>query len=388
MAARLSIRTALDSSLINRRISFNFSRISLRLDLSESLFSSFEVDVGTKILLNSLRKNEAIDYSRVLDLGCGYGPIGLFLKAQDPSRDVLMVDRDALAVAFASHNAQVNDLSVAAYPSLDYDRVQGAFSLIASNFPAKAAVKGLQAFVHGASAHLTPGGVLALIVVRRLTSASESVLDNRAIKIKHKEFKRGYSVFHIAFTAPLAQPESGYERKRMTLPFSRKYTVRTAFGLPEFDSLSFGTLALRSLLEDLRGTPYGSVLVLEPGQGHGAIAVMDVLQPAELALASRDLLSLRFAARNVMDNFPIEPRTVVVPYLQETPEQELTVFNVQARNGPALNGHNLDALLRGTKSLIVHGQTSTVQSLLRDKPVAALKSSSYKGHSALLLKPR
>jgi 16S rRNA (guanine1207-N2)-methyltransferase len=384
----LSIRAALDSSLINRRISFNFSRISLRLDLSESLFSSYEVDVGTRILLNSLRKNDAIDYSRVLDLGCGYGPIGLFLKAQDPSRDVHMVDRDALAVAFALHNAQVNGLSIAAYPSLDYDRVQDAFSLIASNFPAKAAAKGLQAFVHGAPAHLAPGGVLALIVVRRLTSASESVLDNRAIKIKYKEYRRGYSVFHIAFTAPLAPPESGYERKGMTLPFSRKYAVRTAFGLPEFDSLSFGTRALRSLLEDLRGTPFGSVLVLEPGQGHGAVAVMDALQPAELALASRDLLSLRFAARNVKDNFTIEPRTVVVPYLQEAPEQELTVFNVQAQNGPTLNAHNLGALLRGTKPLIVHGQTSTVQTLLRDKPAVALKGSSYKGHCALLLRPR
>ncbi|MDZ4277535.1 MAG: methyltransferase, partial [Dehalococcoidia bacterium] len=70
----------------------------LRLRVSQALFSSYEVDTGTRFLLRSLAGIEA---GSVLDLGCGYGPIGLALKQSAPARTVHMVDRDALAVHYA-----------------------------------------------------------------------------------------------------------------------------------------------------------------------------------------------------------------------------------------------------------------------------------------------
>jgi len=374
--------------MIKKRIKFNYGKASLWLDLSESLFSSFDVDVGTKVLLNSLRKDDAINYSKALDLGCGYGPIGLFLKAQDPSCDVHMVDRDALAVAFASHNARVNDLRAMVYPSLDYEQVVDTFSLIVSNFPAKTAVKGLQAFVYGASEHLVGDGVLALVVVRELTKALELVLDDQAIRTMYKEYKKGYSVFHVSFTAPIRSPKRKYERKKMTLSFSRNYVVETAFGLPEFDTLNFGTRAMYSLLRDVADRECDTVLMLEPGQGHGAIAVMDSLKPRELVLGSRDLLSLTFAARNVRRNFTVEPSTTLLPYLQKVPEQALTVWNIQRKDDHALNAHNLKALLQGTGPLLVYGRTSLLHALLRKKPVKVLKESVYGSYCAQLLKPK
>lgn len=382
------IQGSLDVSLIKKRIKFNYGKVSLWLDLSESLFSSFDVDVGTKVLLNSLRKDDAINYSKALDLGCGYGPIGLFLKAQDPSRDVHMVDRDALAVAFASHNARVNDYNATVYPSLDYEQVVDTFSLIISNFPAKTAVKGLRAFVYGASEHLAGDGVLALVVVRELTKALELVLDNQAIRILYKEYKRDYSIFHVSFTAPIRSLERKYERKRMTLSFSRNYVVETAFGLPEFDTLNFGTRSMYSLLRDVADREYDSVLVLEPGQGHGAIAVMDSLKPSELVLGSRDLLSLKFAARNVSGNFNVEPSTTLSPYLQKAPEQELTVWSIQRKDDLALNAYNLKALLKGTGLLLVYGRTSLLHALLRRERVKVLKESAYGSYSAQLLKTK
>jgi len=384
----LPIQGVLDASIVKKRIEFNFGRTSLWLDLSESLFSSFGVDVGTRALLNSLRKDDAIDYSKALDLGCGYGPIGLFLKKQDPSRDVHMVDRDALAVAFASHNALVNDLRVKVYPSLDYEQVVDAFSLIVSNFPAKMEAKGLRAFVYGASAHLVGDGILALVVVRELTKALEQVLDNQAIRTLYKEYKRGHSIFHVSFTAPIRSLERKYERKRMTLSFSRDYLVETAFGLPEFDALNFGTRAMHSVLRTMTDRRYDSVLVLEPGQGHGAVAVMDSLKPAELVLGSRDLLSLKFAARNVRGNFAIEPRTALLPYLQKAPEQALTVWSIQHKDDHALNSYNLEALLRGSGSLLVYGRASLLRALLREEPLTVLRESVCGGYGAQLLKPK
>jgi len=382
----VSVHFTLDSSLIKKRIVFNFSKVSLQLDLSESLFSSFAVDLGTKALLNSLRKNDAIDYSRILDLGCGYGPMGLFLKAQDPSRVVHMVDRDALAVAFTSHNAELNNLHVTVYPSLDYEQAEGKFSLIVTNFPAKTGTKGMEAFVYGASTHLASDGVLAIVVVRELTAALEHVLDSPAIRILCREYRKGHSIFHVAFTAAIRPFTRKYERHEMILSLSRKYRVRTAVGLPEFDTLSFATRALFSLLKDIAG--YSSVLVLEPGQGHGAVGVMDLLKPKGLVLVSRDLLSLRFAERNVRRNFHIKPLLKLVPYLENGLEQELIVWNIQRKSDLALNTYNLKVLLKRTGPMLICGKAALLHTLVRNEAVTVLKETSERNYLAKLLRPK
>jgi 16S rRNA (guanine1207-N2)-methyltransferase len=371
-------------ALIKKQVKFNFSKVSLRLDLCESLFSSFTVDLGTQALLNSLRKNEAIDYSRILDLGCGYGPIGLFLKAQEPSRKVHMVDRDALAVDFALHNASLNRLDVSVYPSLDYENVEGSFSLIVTNFPAKMAIRGLQIFVHGASNHLSNNGVLAVVVVCELAEKLDQILDNRMIRVLYREDKKEYCVRHVAFNEKVPQPIGKYERQKMKLKLTKSYTVKTAFGLPEFDNLSFGTQCMLSVLKGMKG--YNSVFVLEPGQGHSAIAVMDMLKPKDMLLASRDLLSLYFSKQNVASNFGFEPRTMHVSCLKEPPEQKLTVWGVLKKKYFAVDAYNLKILLKSDKPFLIFGERGVIRTLMRKEPVIVLKEAVQKNYCSKLLK--
>ena len=47
--------------------------------VSQTLFSSFGIDAGTELLLRTLHR-EGGKFRKVLDLGCGYGPIGIALK--------------------------------------------------------------------------------------------------------------------------------------------------------------------------------------------------------------------------------------------------------------------------------------------------------------------
>lgn len=373
-------------SLIKKRVNFNFSKVSLRLDLCESLFSSFAVDLGTRALLNSLRKDEAIDCSRTLDLGCGYGPIGLFLKAQDPSREVHMTDRDALAVEFALHNAALNSLDVNVYPSLDYEHVKGAFSLIVTNFPAKMAPKGLAAFVYGASNCLSKDGVFAVVVVRELASELDVILNNSQIRVLYREDKKGYAVRHVAFNGRIPPPADKYERQTMKLRLATTHTVRTAYGLPEFNTLGYGTKSLLSILEGMKD--YGSVLILEPGQGHAAVAVMDLLKPKRLALASRDLLSLAFSGQNVAKNFGFEPPTAHAPFPKDPPEQELTVWNVAHKRDFQLNALNLEVLLKGGRPLLVYGERSVLRALFHKEPLVLRKEVVQKNYSAMLVEPK
>src|SRR3712207_6274917 len=74
-------------------------------DVGHTLFSSFEVDEGTDVFLRFL----APDQPRyILDLGCGYGPIGIILARHYPQAQVVMADRDLLAVRYARRNAEHN----------------------------------------------------------------------------------------------------------------------------------------------------------------------------------------------------------------------------------------------------------------------------------------
>jgi len=348
------------------------------------LFSSFSVDLGTKALLNSLRKDNAIDYSKILDLGCGYGPVGLFLKAQEPSRNVHMVDRDALAVDFSLHNASLNHLEVSVYPSLDYEQVEGNFSLIATNFPAKMETRGLEVFVYGASEYLSSNGVLAMVVVRELAGKLDRILDNSMIRVLYREDKKGYCIRHVAFNEKVPLPVDKYEKQKMQLKLTKTYRVKTAFSLPEFDSLGYGTQCMFSILMNMKD--YDSIFILEPGQGHNAVAIMDLLKPRELIVASRDLLSLTFAKQNVANNFGFEPQTILVSCLKKPPEQELTVWNVLSKRDFNLNACNLQAIIKSGKPLLIYGEKSVLRTLLSKESTIVLEEADQKNYCAQLVK--
>src|SRR5215211_6675384 len=92
-----------------KTIPFNFSKQRLRFRVSQDLFSSHDVDVGSRFLLRTLLTAKDVGQpTSILDLGCGYGPIGLTLKGFHPDAVVHLTDRDALAVEYTRQNAVLN----------------------------------------------------------------------------------------------------------------------------------------------------------------------------------------------------------------------------------------------------------------------------------------
>ena len=132
------------------------------------LFNPKRVDPGTRLLVDYL---EPAPTDRCLDLGCGYGPVGLALGHQCPEGEVQMVDKDFVAVDYANANAVRNGLeNCSAYLSNAFSHVpvDARFDTIASNLPAKVGNELLTLILHDAQARLVPGGKLWVVTISGL----------------------------------------------------------------------------------------------------------------------------------------------------------------------------------------------------------------------------
>jgi 16S rRNA (guanine1207-N2)-methyltransferase len=146
----------------------NLGGRSLVIHSTWGLFSPREIDEGTRLLLQHI---EVQPGDRCLDLGCGYGPIGLAMAVRAPQGRVLMVDKDFVAVDYAQGNAQRNGLTNAsAQLSNGLDQIDRGlrFDLIASNVPAKVGKELLSLRLHDAHQRLRPGGRLYLVTINGL----------------------------------------------------------------------------------------------------------------------------------------------------------------------------------------------------------------------------
>jgi 16S rRNA G1207 methylase RsmC len=140
----------------------------LTFNTTWGIFSPREIDSGTDLLLRYLDvKPDEV----ALDIGCGYGPIGLAIAASAPQGRVHMVDKDFVAVDYANKNAQRNKLNHAqAYLSNGLSAVPKdiLFTTVVSNIPAKVGKEMLSILLHDIYAQLAPGGQLVVVTINGL----------------------------------------------------------------------------------------------------------------------------------------------------------------------------------------------------------------------------
>ena len=101
----------------------------------------------------------------VLDLGCGWGPVGVSLGAANPEAQLVLCDVNERAVALAQKNIRSNGLTNAqAVVSDAFSALSGSFDHVVTNPPIRAGKQAIYAMFDEAHERLTPGGTLTIVI--------------------------------------------------------------------------------------------------------------------------------------------------------------------------------------------------------------------------------
>jgi 16S rRNA (guanine1207-N2)-methyltransferase len=142
--------------------------LRLRFRTKLNVFSWSGLDRGTELLLQALPEPGA---RRILDLGCGYGPIGIVAARLYEGAEVTMSDVDRRALDLASINAAENGCAgteVCASDGVEGLR-GGQYDLILSNLPTHVGKQRTLALLRGVHDRLSPGGRLVAVISSELT---------------------------------------------------------------------------------------------------------------------------------------------------------------------------------------------------------------------------
>lgn len=157
-----------------KEISFRFWCFNYSFITDNGVFSKDGIDFGTRVLLDTICKHDHLGAS-ILDVGCGYGPIGIILKKIYPQKSFEMVDVNPRAVLLAQDNAKKNQVEVTIHESNVYDQVNGnTFTDIITNPPIRAGKSVIYKIFEEAWDHLSDGGSL-WVVIRKQQGALSAV---------------------------------------------------------------------------------------------------------------------------------------------------------------------------------------------------------------------
>ncbi|HEU4322548.1 MAG TPA: methyltransferase [Roseiflexaceae bacterium] len=182
-----------------KRLHYALHRQQFLFDTGELLFSTDEIDQGTQLLLRHVI-DATPDAHAVLDIGCGYGVIGVVLARLHPEARVVLCDKDLLAVRYTRHNIALNGAANAeVFASIGVGGVpQQPYDLILSNIPGHIGDRAILAdFVLGPLALLAPGGSYWVVVVTPLAALLERIRDEHQIPVEEIARRKAHVVYRI-----------------------------------------------------------------------------------------------------------------------------------------------------------------------------------------------
>ena len=176
-----------------RQWKFTLRGHTFTFETDAGVFSKSEVDFGSRVLIDTFEMPEV--EGDVLDVGCGYGPIGLSIAKANPERFVHMMDINTRAIALAEKNAQVNGVqNVRIFESDGLASVGNVkAAAILTNPPIRAGKETIFRFYDESYEKLVEGGELWIVIQKKQGAPSTvSHLEELFSEVDVVEKKKGY----------------------------------------------------------------------------------------------------------------------------------------------------------------------------------------------------
>jgi len=158
-----------DSEHDEHVIDYHVNGIDLKFNTDAGVFSKLRVDYGSGVLIKTM-SDVTFPANNILDVGTGYGPIGLFAAKFWPKQIVDMVDVNERGLQLARENAELNHVdNVHIYSSDIYSKIDKdkKFGLIITNPPIRAGKKVVSQFLADARDFLVDNGVLLTVIQKK-----------------------------------------------------------------------------------------------------------------------------------------------------------------------------------------------------------------------------
>lgn len=184
-----------DAKHNRQRIEETINGIKLGFTTDAGVFSKQGVDFGSKLLIQSFTAEEP---ATILDVGCGYGPIGLFIAKRYANSQVSMLDINSRAVALARENASLNQIRNVSIRESDlYEAVRTErFTHIVSNPPIRAGKDVVHRIFTEAVELLETDGELWIVIQKKQGAPSAwTKLQSLFAEVTEVTKQKGYRIF-------------------------------------------------------------------------------------------------------------------------------------------------------------------------------------------------
>ncbi|MFB4170077.1 class I SAM-dependent methyltransferase [Virgibacillus sp. JSM 102003] len=159
------------------------------------VFSKNEVDFGSRLLIETFK--EPLISGDFLDLGCGYGPIGITLADCYNDRNVILTDINERAIKLAQKNADYNKVGNAEFVQSDRfsNLTNRSFAAILTNPPVRAGKKVVhQMFEDSKNALLRHGQLWVVIQKKQGAPSAKEKLNELFLNVEVVERDKGYFI--------------------------------------------------------------------------------------------------------------------------------------------------------------------------------------------------
>ena len=176
-----------------RILQYQYNDIGFSFYSDLGVFSKDHVDYGSKFLIETIINNQG-KYDSILDLGCGYGFIGIVL-AKVLNSKVTMIDINNRSVHLAERNIKENLINGKAMISDGYNKINDKYNLIVTNPPIRAGKKVILDFLLNAKDHLLKDGELWFVI--RKDQGAKTIIKaiSDVYKVDTVDKSKGFFVF-------------------------------------------------------------------------------------------------------------------------------------------------------------------------------------------------